>query len=80
MNGALAIAFLLILIVWGVIGVKIFTNDYDFQIWAYIAAGCWAVMLACLIYRVVTNRCPHCGKIRWSRGKFCSWCGREIEK
>ncbi len=76
----LPIAFALCLISLGGIGVKLATGDYDFLPWAYVLAGCWAVIFACLMYRALTDKCPHCGKSRWTGGKFCSYCGKAIEK
>ena len=42
-----------------------------------VAEGCVALIFlliscVCNIYRAFSNRCPHCGKIRLSNGKYCS--------
>ena len=57
---------------------KIFDGNYDI-----VAEGCVALIFlliscVCNIYRAFSNRCPHCGKIRLSNGKYCSHCGKEI--
>ncbi len=79
-NWLLGISLILFVIIWGVIGVKIFTNSFDFTAWAYAALACWIVLFACILCKVLGNRCPHCGKMRKSWGKFCPCCGKEIEQ
>jgi len=75
---AFGIAIAVFVIVWGVIGVKIFTNDYDITAWAYIALACWVVIFAYALFRFFSNKCPHCGRLRRTYGKFCPHCGKEI--
>ena len=72
------IAFVIFLIDWGVLGLNIANGNYDTQILAYIGLGCWIVLLIFLIVIAVNTRCPHCGKIRTTRGKYCPYCGKEI--
>ena len=74
----LAISYIILFIAMGVMGIKIFDGNYDI-----VAEGCVALIFlliscVCNIYRVFSNRCPHCGKIRLSNGKYCSHCGKEI--
>jgi len=66
-------------IVWGTAGILIFENDYE-QAQPFLHAGgaACAVLCAALLGKVLTNKCPHCGKIRRTRGKFCPYCGKEI--
>jgi len=73
-----AISIIIFIIVWGIIGVKILDNNYNFMIEAYIAYGSLAVFFVCLIYVRCTNRCPHCGKVQMVWGKYCPYCGKEI--
>lgn len=73
------IAFLNFFIVWGVMGVKLFDGDYDVTIETYIGLACAMIGLACLLYvRLSADRCPHCGKLRLSVGKYCPHCGKEL--
>ena len=73
-----ALAFILFVIDLGIIGAKIFSGHYDVLPEAYIAAACWVVILVCAVYKVLTNKCPHCGKVRYGKGKYCPHCGKEI--
>ena len=73
-----AIAFVTFVITWGVMGLSLADGGYDIQTMAYIGLVCWIVLLICLLILVVSNKCPHCGKIRRSRGKYCPYCGKEI--
>ena len=45
---------------------------------AYIGAICWGVILVCIVCRAFSNKCPHCGKLKQTSGKYCSYCGKEI--
>ena len=76
----MVISIIVFVITWGIIGLKIFNNEYDFMTEAYIAYGFLAVFFVCLIYVRSTYRCPHCGKARILFGKYCSYCGKEINK
>ena len=76
----MAVAMVVFVIAWGVMGVKIFNHEYEILIEAYTALICWVVLLVCIVIRRFSDRCPHCGKPRSSRGKYCSYCGKEIEK
>lgn len=79
----IVVALLVLVIAWGVIGIKLLDENYDFIIEAYICLICCAILYVCLcIKRFVKFKivCPHCGKIRWDEGKYCSYCGKEIRK
>ena len=75
---AAAISFVVFLITWGVMGLNIANGEYDIQMLAYIGGACWIMLLVCLIVIAVNTKCPHCGKMRRSRGKYCPYCGKEI--
>ena len=64
---------------WGVVGIKLLNGEYDITVGVYIALGCVIVMLIYILYRLFNNRCPHCGMIRTSNGKYCSFCGEKID-
>ncbi len=72
------ISFVTFLITWGVMGLEIVSGEYDITALAYTGLACWIVLIICLMILVVNNKCPHCGKIRRSRGKYCPHCGKEI--
>lgn len=74
-----AIAFLVALIDWGMMGVKLLNHDYNITAEAYVGLGCWVMILVCILCRAFTDRCPHCGKIRAAKGAYCSCCGRKID-
>ncbi len=73
------ISIIVFVIAWGVVGVKILDNNYNYTTEAYIAYGSLAVFFVCLIYVRGTSRCPHCGKLRVLFGKYCPHCGKEIK-
>ncbi len=75
---AVAIAFIVFVIDWGVMGVKLLNGNYEIITEAYIGAACWGVMLVSAVYKVFTNKCPHCGKVMLTNGKYCPHCGKKI--
>lgn len=75
----MAIALAIFVVDWGVMGVKIFTNDFDIMTEAWIGAVCLAVCLACAVGRLLGSKCPHCGKLRLTGGAYCAQCGKRIE-
>ena len=76
----MVISMLVFIITWGVVGLKIFDNKYNFETEAYIAYGSLAVFWVCLVYvRWSAFRCPHCRKLRMTNGKYCSYCGKEFK-
>ena len=76
---ALVIAFIAVIVDWGIMGLKLFDNDYNITVEAYIALVCCIVILVSIFIRCFTDRCPHCGKIRATKGAYCSYCGKEIK-
>ena len=70
------------IISWGVVGLKILTNDYDFTVEAYIAYASFVVLLISIVVIKLSNKCPHCGAYRqskWISGAYCSHCGKKID-
>ena len=74
------IAAVALFIAMGVMGVKIFTHNYDIVAECYAAMGCWAVFLLCVLLRALQSKCPHCGRLRVSRGAYCPFCGKEMKE
>lgn len=72
------ISIIIFVIAWGVIGLKILDGDYMFTTEAYVSLACLVICLISLFYIKIKDRCPHCGKMKSSFGKFCPYCGREI--
>lgn len=70
------ISFTVFLFAWGSMGLKIFDNDYNITVEAYVGLISIIVCLGSIIY--LRGRCPHCGKLRVSFGKYCPYCGKEI--
>jgi len=75
----MVISIIVFAIAWGVIGLKIFTNDFNFMTEAYIGYGSLAVFFTSLICVKMIDRCPHCGKTKQPFGKYCPYCGKEIK-
>jgi len=73
----MAAALWIFLVDWGVMGVKIFTGDYDILPQAWIGLVCFVILLLCVLYRLLNRKCPHCGRIRLDSGSYCSHCGKE---
>ena len=74
-----AISFFVFVIDWGVIGLKIFEGDYDITVGVYLGLISLIVLLVCLLYLRLTNRCPHCGRRIQTQGRYCPCCGKEID-
>ncbi len=74
-----AISIAVLVIDWGIIGLKLLDGNYDITAGAYIAAISLVVFIICVLYVKFTNRCPHCGKMNQSFGKYCPYCGKEIK-
>ena len=73
-----AIALIVFIIDWGVIGLKLLEGDYDITLGAYLGAACLAILFAYIIYIRFSKKCPHCGKWLQTNGKYCPYCGKEI--
>ena len=74
------LSLLIFLIVWGVMGIKIFgQGDYDVTALAYIGAACLPFIFGSLIAIKLTGaKCPYCGKFRAVSGDFCPHCGKKL--
>jgi len=79
-TGLYILAIVTFLIDWGVMGLKIFDGNYDITVEAYIGLACFVTIIAYPFYRLLTNKCPYCGKVRMTNGKYCSYCGKEIQE
>ena len=78
---ALAVLFPVLAVIMGVMGVKIFSGDYDIVAEAYALLVCWLLTLVCVLVRKFSAvACPHCGKLNLVSGPYCSWCGQKIDK
>ena len=75
----LVISFFVAVIAWGIMGLKLYDGNYNITVEAYITMGCLIVILGCAVSKVFTDKCPHCGKLRVSNGKFCPYCGKETK-
>jgi len=74
------IAFIIFAIDWGIVGLKLLSGDYDITTGAYIGAACLVVIFACAICKAFNRKCPYCGKLLCSNGKYCPHCGKEINQ
>ena len=73
-----AISVIVFVFVWGVMGLKLLGNNYFITAEAYTALVSLIVLFVCILYLKVSDRCPHCGKTKQSFGKYCPYCGKEI--
>lgn len=62
----------------GIIGLKIFHHNYNVIPEAYVGLVCCLILPACGVFRLFTEKCPHCKKIQITKGKYCPYCGKEI--
>lgn len=75
------LSLLVFFVLWGVIGLMIYDGDYNFTVHMYIALACAVLGIGCLIgWKLMGSRCPHCGRLHLSDGKYCSYCGKKIEQ
>ena len=65
-------------IAWGIMGLKLLDNNYIVTTEGYIGLIALVVLFPCILYVKLTNRCPHCGKTKETFGKYCPYCGKEI--
>ena len=73
-----AISVIVFIIAWGIMGLKIVDNDYNITVEAYVGLISLVVLLVSVLYIKITNRCPHCGKAKQTFGKYCPYCGKEL--
>jgi len=75
----IAISLVVVVVAWGVMGMKLLDGNYDIICEAYITLVALIVLLVfILIKRYSSVKCPHCGKVRLDNGKYCSHCGKEV--
>lgn len=74
----LIIACFAFFIDWAVLGLELLNGNYDVIVEAYIGAICFVIIFVCLFIKRFSSKCPHCGKISYSGGKFCPHCGKII--
>lgn len=76
------ISAIVLFITWGIVGVKLLDNNYEFMVEVYITGAFTLILLGSIVcYKFIVNRCPHCGKINdtlLGKSKFCPHCGKEI--
>ena len=73
----LAISFVIAVIAWGVMGLKLYDGNYNITTEAYITGACLIIILICAVTKVFADKCSHCRKPRVSNGKYCPHCGKE---
>lgn len=78
------ISAIILLITWGVVGVKLLNGIYDTVIEAYITGAFAVILFGSIVCRkYIGNRCPYCGKFNdtlLGKSKFCPHCGKELYK
>jgi len=74
----LILVFIALIIDLGIIGFKIFNYDYDVITEGYIGMVLFPILFVCGVFKLFTERCPHCRKIQVTNGKYCPYCGKEL--
>ncbi len=77
-KGLAVVSAIVFVFTWGIIGIKIFDNNYAITVEAYIGLVSIVIFLISVIYLRSQNRCPNCGRIKQSFGEFCPYCGKRI--
>lgn len=72
------ISIVVFIVAWGIMGIKILNNDYLITTQAYVGLISIVVFFACVMYGKFANRCPHCGKPKQFVGRYCPYCGKEL--
>lgn len=72
------VASIVVVIDWGIIGLKLLDGNYDITAGAYVGLACILIIAVCAVYKVFHNKCPHCGKLLQLNGKYCPHCGKKI--
>ena len=71
-----------LLITWGVVGVKLLDGNYDTNAEVIVTGASLVIFLASVVcYKLNGIRCPHCGKgndTLLGKSKFCPYCGKEL--
>lgn len=78
-NRALAAAFIVFLIDWSIMGIKLLDNNYNIIVEAHIGLVCYIVIMVSIFIRCLTDRCPHCVKIKLINGAYCTYCGKKLD-
>ena len=63
---------------WAVLGIKLLDGNYDVIAEAYIGEVCFIIMFVSLSIKRFSRKCPHCGSIIASNGKYCPHCGEKL--
>ena len=72
------ISVIIFVVAWGIMGLKILDNNHLFKTEAYVGLISLVVFFVCVLYMKLTSRCPHCRKTTHLFGKYCPYCGKEI--
>ena len=76
------ISAIVLFITLGVVGVKLLDGNYNTNVEVIITGVSLAIFLFSVVcYKVIVNRCPHCGKVNdtlLGNSKFCPHCGKEL--
>lgn len=77
----IAISVIALTIILTVMGIGVYEMDENtIRTTAYISIPFFVLLLGGLIYiKWGTAKCPYCGKLRLTNGKYCSYCGKEIK-
>lgn len=73
------VSMIIFVFAWGIMGLKFLDNNYLITAEAYIGLASLVVFSLCILYIKCKVRCPHCGKVKQTFGKYFPHCGKEVD-
>ena len=73
-------AVILFFIDWGMVGLSLLNGNYEIEIGVYLGLVCMVIIMIgpiCKICKMLSNKCPYCGKTILSDYKFCPYCAQD---
>ena len=70
------ISIIIFVVSWSIGGLMIYNGNFESNAWAYVGLASIVIFFGSLIC-LKTTRCPHCGRMNQTFGKYCPYCGKE---
>ena len=74
-----AIALIVFVIDWGLIGLKLLDGDFDITLGTYVGLVCIVIGFVCVMIVKLSNRCPQCRRMIQYNWAYCPYCGQKIK-